>query len=197
MVALPSAHRRIRHAAGAVALAACCALLLAGCGAAEITPIPKAVGVGTNASARDVLIRNVFVLGPLPGEVIPRGGSAPLFVTFVNDGDAPDRLLSVSAPGTAGKATISGGGIDLPPRRLVSGGPYPRIMLEKLAKPLHGNETIPITMTFRDAGTVTMKTQVMVRTGPFATYAPSPSPSATSGSPTPSRTASRGTATGG
>lgn len=187
MVVLPSVPRRALRAA---AIAVCGAVALAGCGAAHTMPVPKAVGGGNNASAGDVLIRNVFILGPTPGQVLPRGGSAALFASFVNDGTAPDRLVRVSAPGTAGSASIQGDGIDLPSRRLVPGGPTPHIMLEKLTKPLHGNETVKIALTFRDAGTVTMSAQVMTRTGPYATFAPSPSP--TSGTPTPSRTPKQG-----
>lgn len=187
MVVVPSVPRRARRAA---AIAVCGAVALAGCGSAQSLPVPKAVGAGSHASARDVLIRNVFILGPAPGQVLPRGGSAALFASFVNDATAPDRLVRVSAPGTAGSASIQGGGIDLPSRRLVPRGPAPHIMLEKLAKPLRGNETVRVALTFRDAGTVTMSAQVMTRTGPYATFAPSPSP--TSGTPAASRTPKQG-----
>lgn len=187
MVVLPSMPRRVVRAA---ALTMCGALALAGCGSAQTLPIPKAVNAGANAAAHDVLIRNMFILGPPPGQTLPRGGATPLFASFVNEGTAPDRLVSVSAPGTARSASIQGGGIDLPSRRLVGGGPTPRIMLQKLATPLHGNETVKVALTFRDAGTVTINAQVKVRTGPYATYAPAPRP--TSPSPTPSRTPKQG-----
>ena len=187
MVVLPSMPRRAGRAA---ALAVCGALALAGCGSAQTLPTPEAVGAGNHAAAHDVLVRNVFILGPAPGQTLQRGGAAPLFAAFVNEGTAPDRLVRVSAPGTAGSVSIQGGGLDLPSRQLAGGGPAPHIMLEKLAKPLMGNENVKITLTFRHAGTVTMSAQVMTRTGAYATYAPSPRPTASP--PTPSRTPKQG-----
>lgn len=162
-----------------LALAACACLATAGCGTLDAMPIPNTVAAGNNASVGDVLVRNVFVLGPAPGQTIPKGGAAPLFVSLVNDGAAPDRLVKVTAPGTAGSGRIEGGGIDLPVHKLVPGGPQPWIMLEKLAAPMTGNGTVRVTLEFRDAGAVTLDAPVMSYTGPYTTFSPSPGPRAT------------------
>lgn len=162
-----------------LALAAAAALTATGCGTVDPMPIPRTVAAGNNAAAGDVKVRNVFVLGPAPGTTIPVGGAAPLFVSFVNDGARPDRLVSVSAPGTAASGKITGGGLDLPVHRLVPGGPSPWIMLEKLARPVGGNGTVKVVFKLRDAGTVTVDAPVMADTGPYTTFSPSPAPPAT------------------
>jgi copper(I)-binding protein len=142
-------------------------------------PIPSTVAAGNNAAAGDVLVRNVFVLGPAPGQVIAAGGAAPLFVSLVNDGRAPDRLTQVTAAGVARSATIEGGGMDVPVGRIVPGGPVPRIMLDKLTGPLSGNGTVRVTLTFRHAGQVSVDAPVMAYTAPYTTFSPSPGPEAT------------------
>lgn len=169
-------HRPIRPL---LALAVAAALTATGCGTIDPMPIPDTVAAGNNASAGDVDVRNVFVLGPAPGTTIPAGGAAPVFVSLVNDGVRPDRLVSVSAPGTAASATITGGGIDLPVHRLVPGGPHPWIMLEKLARPVSGNDTVRVVFELRDAGTVTVDAPVMADTGSYTTFSPTPAPPAT------------------
>ncbi|HEY3683011.1 MAG TPA: hypothetical protein VGL93_08215 [Streptosporangiaceae bacterium] len=173
---------QLRRLRPLLALAACaCVATTTGCGTVDTMPIPKTVAAGNNAAAGDVLIRNVFVLGPAPGQAVAAGGAAPLFVSLVNDGRAPDRLIRVTAPSVARSATIEGGGLDAPVNRLVPGGPVPRIMLDKLVRPLSGNGSVRVTLTFRDAGTVSVDAPVMTATGPFTTFSPSPGPAATPG----------------
>jgi copper(I)-binding protein len=172
---------QLRRLRPLLALAACACAAATGCGTVDTMPIPSTVAAGNNASVGDLLVRNVFVLGPAPGQAIAAGGSAPLFVSLVNDGRAPDRLIRVTAAGVARSAAIEGGGLDTPVNRLVPGGPVPRIMLDKLVRPLRGNGSVRVTLTFRDAGTVSVDAPVMTYTSPYTTFSPSPATGATPG----------------
>lgn len=177
-------HSRTKPRGGATsrrtaALVVCGVLTLAGCGSVTTLEVPKSVGAGSYANADDVLLRGIFVLGPPPATAIPRGGAAPLFLSIVNNSDRPDRLVRVSAPGVARSVTIENGGIDAPVRRYVGGGPVPQVMLTDLVAPLRGNDSARITFTFRHAGTATTTVPVETYEGPFTTFSPSPSPSAT------------------
>ena len=56
-------------------------------------------------SVGDLAIRNVFVLGAPLGRNLARGQSASMFLALVNNG-APDKLISITAPGTAASVTL-------------------------------------------------------------------------------------------
>ena len=58
-------------------------------------------------SVGDLAIRNVFVLGAPLGRDLARGQSASVFLALVNNG-APDKLISITAPGTAASVTLPG-----------------------------------------------------------------------------------------
>ena len=55
-------------------------------------------------------IRNVFVLGAPVGRNLVKGQSASLFLAVINDG-APDKLISISAPGSATAVSLPTGGV--------------------------------------------------------------------------------------
>src|SRR6266567_2752327 len=72
-----------------------------------------------------------------------------------------DKLVSVSAPGTASAVAIAGGSVNLPSQALVDlTGPVPQVVLTGLANPLEGGETVTLNLNFAEAGTVTMAVPV-------------------------------------
>ena len=81
---------------------------------------PTQLTEGVNAVANGVYVRNVFLLGPAPGQQLPAGSTAPLYVWFVNKALTPDRLIAVETSGVAQSAEISGGAVTLPPGALVA-----------------------------------------------------------------------------
>ncbi|WP_020664315.1 hypothetical protein [Amycolatopsis benzoatilytica] len=94
--------------AGVSALGA--ALVLAGCGAGQITQTDTqqpAVN-GTYAQVKTIVLRNVAVQYPASGPGYPAGANAPLTLTIVNQGQKDDKLVSVSSEGTTSPAQISG-----------------------------------------------------------------------------------------
>jgi copper(I)-binding protein len=96
--------------------------VVSGCGAGmhPQTTLSSQLVEGVNASAGEVDLRNLFVLGPLPGQRLTAHGDAPVYMAIVNSGSSPDRLVAVDAPGLAGAAQIANGAINLPPTTLVT-----------------------------------------------------------------------------
>jgi copper(I)-binding protein len=156
------------------------------CGAGEDaqTSQPTQLTEGVNVTTKNgVAVRNLFVLGPPPGQKINPGSAATLYASVVNDSaDAqPDRLVGISAPGVAQAAQIQGGGIDLPYQRLVqlgvsspTGITTPLITLQGIAMPLSGGESLKMTLQFEKAGALQVAVPVVPRDGSYTTYAPAP-----------------------
>lgn len=105
--------------AGAVAIAP----VISGCGAGEEpqTSAPTQLTEGVNTSvpsnkpaAAQIAVRNLFVLGPKPGQTLPAGGAAPLYATIINQVKGrPDKLISVSSPAFS-QVNLQGGGVVIP-----------------------------------------------------------------------------------
>ncbi|WP_116200295.1 hypothetical protein [Amycolatopsis circi] len=94
--------------AGVSALGA--ALVLAGCGAGQITQTDTqqpAVN-GTYAQVKTIVLRNVAVQYPAQGPGYAAGSPAPLTLTVINQGQKDDKLVSVTSEGASGPAQISG-----------------------------------------------------------------------------------------
>jgi copper(I)-binding protein len=168
-------------------LVAAAALLpvLAGCEAGNHAP-PLDFHYPTDAAGTvvgDLSIRNVFVLGAPLGRNLVKGQSASVFLALVNNG-APDKLLSISAPGTATSVTLPG----VIPIRLghpvFLTGPHPEVVLTGLTRTVTSGSNIRLVLTFQNAGPVTLLVPVMARATHYVTYAP-PQPVITP-SPTPS-----------
>jgi hypothetical protein len=165
---------------------------LAGCEAGLNAPTLEfhAATNGISVIKGGINIDNAFVLGPGLNATLPVGGSAGVFVALLSQ--TSDTLESVSAPGTASSATITGGPVDLAPQALVNlDGPAPQIVLSGLTTPLAGGETIKLVLTFATVGAVTLQVPVEPRADSYATYSP-PAIATPSASPTASAS---GTAT--
>jgi hypothetical protein len=180
----------------AVAAVAALAPAIAGCEAGFNAPTQQwhQPAAGTSAVVNDELrINNVFVLGAPPAFSLPPGGSAGLFLAINNEG-VPDRLVGVTAPGTAAAVQLPAGGVRLPTEQLVLlSGPAPRVVLRGLTRSLGGGQHIRVVLRFLRAGNVAMSVPVMPRAQWFSTFSPapppvspSPSPGATSPSTSPS-----------
>jgi copper(I)-binding protein len=161
---------------------------LAGCEAGTNAPTQEwhqpTDGAGTVFN--NIAIRNVFVLGAPVGEAIRTGQSAGLFLALVNNGSS-DRLLSITAPGTAKSVTLPGGTVGLPSQHGVFlTGPAPKVVLEDITRPLGGGTTVRLVLTFQNAASVTLVVPVMPRAQYYSTFSPPPSPT-----PSPSVAARR------
>jgi hypothetical protein len=179
--------------------------------AAVLTPAIAACEAGFNAPTQRwhqsaagastvvnnaIRINNVFLLGAPPAFTLVRGGSAGLFLALNNSGP-PDRLISVSAPGTAVAVQMPAGGVGLATaQQVLLTGPAPQVILRRLTRSINGGQHILIVLHFLRAGRVPMLVPVMPRAQWFATFSPaplvvspSPSPSGPTGTASPAPTA--------
>jgi copper(I)-binding protein len=139
---------------------------------------------GAAAVLHGIAIRNVFVLGAPLNSALAAGKSAGLFLAIVNTG-SPDRLLSISAPGTAKSVQLPGGGpVSLAQSRpVLLTGPQPKVVLTGLVHSLQGGSFIHVIMDFQNAGSVTLSVPVLPQAQYYSTFSPAPTPT-----PTPTST---------
>ena len=160
--------RRILFGALAVLVPA-----LAGCEAGLNAPTLEyhPAAFGGYAAHNGITIDNAFVLASTTGVAVPRAGV--FFSVTSQDGD---RLVSISAPGTAPLVRIDGGAVNLPPEMPADlTGPVPTVVLTGLSSPLTAGSTITMTFSFARAGTVTMQVPVEANAGEYSTFSPPPS----------------------
>ena len=158
--------------------------VLAGCEAGLNAPTLEfhPASYGVSVIDNGITIDNAFVLGPALNATLPAGGRAGVFLAL--EAQNGDRLLSVSAPGTAASAKIASGTVNLAPQALVDlSGPDPQIVLTGLTAPLSGGQTIQLVLTFATVAPITLDLPVMPRAYEYATYSPPAIPTPT---PTPS-----------
>ncbi len=137
---------------------------------------------GTTTQFRDISIINAFALGAPLGEHIAVGQSTGLFLALFNNGSA-DKLVSISAPGTARSVTLPGGTVRLASQRSVRlTGPEPEVVLQDLTRPLSGGSTVRLVLTFQNAGILSLVVPIMPQAQYYSTFSPPPSPS-----PSPSK----------
>jgi copper(I)-binding protein len=165
--------RRLRpHLVGAFVLAG--ALALSGCGSGQLAQTAEegAAVNGTGTQLGDVVIRDMQVVYPQkptsPDAPYPAGGAAPLKFGIVNESPVADRLVRVSSP-VATSVQVNGD-TSLPQDLLLIGGGESgtapagvrpiTIELTGLTAPIRAGLSVPVTLTFEKAGTVTVQTPV-------------------------------------
>jgi copper(I)-binding protein len=158
-------------------MAAGLALAIAGCEAGGAAPTqhwhPPTAGASTIVD-NVIRINNVFVLGAPPAFSLPAGGSAGLFLAIANSG-SPDRLLGVTAPGTALAVQLPAGGVGIATNQSVRlTGPAPRVILRGLLHQVRGGTAVRVVLHFLRAGAVSMLVPVMPRAQFFSTFSPAP-----------------------
>ena len=147
--------------------------LLAGCEAGLNAPTLEfhPANNGANIIHNGITIANAFVLGPPLGQELLPGHQAGAF--FSVEAENGDRLISVSAPGSAESVRIIGGSVNLPAQTLVDlSGPRPRTVLTGLTNSLTGGQTVQMTFTFAIAGSITLGVPVQPAAYEYATYSP-------------------------
>jgi len=162
--------------------------VLAGCEAGNDAPTQEwhQPTDGAGIVHDNISIRNVFVLGAPLGATLPPGQSAGLYLALINDG-SPDKLLSITAPGTAKSVALPGGAVSLASQQAVLlTGPAPKVILEDLTRPLTGGSSVLLVMNFQNAASVTLQVPVMPMAQYYSTFSPAPTPT-----PTPTATPGR------
>jgi copper(I)-binding protein len=169
---------------------------LAGCEAGNNAPTQEwhQPTDGAGIVHDNIAITNVFVLGAPLGATLPAGESAGVFLALINNG-SPDRLLSITAPGTAKSVALPGRAVRLASQQAVLlTGPAPKVILEDLTRPLMGGGFVRLVMNFQNAASVTLEVPVMPRAQYYSTFSPPPGPTPT---PTVAKGRHRGAASPG
>jgi len=160
---------------------------VAGCEAGSDAPTLQfhSASAGAHTVQNGIQITNVFVLGAPRDSSLPSGSSAGLFLSLYNGGSNPDKLESVTAPGTAASVSLPGGAVALPagaaPVNLT--GPQPEVVLTNLQKTLTGGSSITLFLQFQHAGQVRLAVPVMAQSFYYETFSPAPSAPATPTAP--------------
>lgn len=156
--------------------------VLAGCEAGGSAPIlhwhPPTNGASAtiHTGSGEIAIRNAFILGGTLTATLPTGGSAGMFVGLVNTGPR-DRLVRISAPGTATSVTLPKGGVLLEEdQSALLTGPAPELVLSGLRRSLTSGTYVPVLLTFQKAGTIRLDLPVLARANSYATFSPAPTP---------------------
>ena len=145
---------------------------------------------GTYLQVGNITISNAFVLGAPIGAVLRPGQNAGLFLGIVLNPGPSDRLVRVSAPGVAQSVRLPSSQVALTAAHpVLLTGPHPAVILENLLRPLAGGTVIKVTLTFANAGSVTIKVPVMPRAQFYTTLSPPPAPTTATpkGSPSPGK----------
>jgi copper(I)-binding protein len=151
--------------------------VLAGCEAGTNAPTLEfhAASAGAHTVFNGISINNAFVLGAPSGSSVPAGSSASMFLALFNNGTSADKLVSISAPGSAATVKLTGGGVNIPASTAVNlTGPQPSVVLSDLAKPLSSGAAISVVLNFQHAGAVTIQVPVEPDSFYYATYSPPP-----------------------
>jgi copper(I)-binding protein len=163
--------------------------VLAGCEAGNNAPTQDwhQPTDGTDAKIGRISINDAFVLGAPIGSTVAAGRSASLFFALTNTGPA-DKLVRVTAPGTAKSVLLPGGSVNVSgSQSVLLTGPAPKVVLEGLTRPLTGGSTVRLVMTFQNAASVGLVVPVMPSAQYYSTFSAPPSPSPSPTPPTPSK----------
>ncbi|QKG21761.1 copper chaperone PCu(A)C [Actinomadura verrucosospora] len=147
-------------------------LALAGCsgGASEQ---PRVV----TASAPQVQIRDLFVLGAEPPAELAPGSEAAVYGTLVARMGGPgDRLVAVTSPDFVAVSFIQGGTIALPAGKSVSlnTGGGSKVVLKGLRNAAPGGTSTTLRLRFERAGEMTERVRIVARQGRYRTFSNAP-----------------------
>ncbi len=126
-----------------------------------------AIAAASGTWAHDYRLRALHIDHPFARATPPGARSGGVFLSVENNGDQPDRLLTVATP-VAGTAELhqmvmdagvmrmrTVAGLDVKPgdRLVLKPGGY-HVMLADLKRPLQAGDTFPLTLGFEKAGSI-------------------------------------------
>lgn len=174
-----------------IAITAAVLPLLGGCAAGNNAPSLQwhHPTDGAGATYGGITVSNVFVLGAPLGTVLQPGQNAGLFLGLTNTGPRGDHLTRVTALTSSGRAlatsvSLPGGQVNLWSRhQVLLTGPAPKIILERLLRPVRGGSVVTICLTFAIAGKHCLRVPVMPMAQYYATLSPAPGPTTAPATP--------------
>ena len=143
------------------------ALALSGCASGKIAQTAQQVSAVSSGNGKigDIDVLNVQFDTP-DAASYPKGGTAPLQIWVSNDSINPDTLTSITTP-VATKVEIQGTATATA-KSLEDFGTKYKIALTGLTAPITYGVSVPVTFTFKTAGTLTINVPVEIpgeRTG--------------------------------
>lgn len=165
---------------GLVSVLCVAALIVAGCGAGQVTQTDTQVAAidGASVNAQQAIaLRDVLIPYPVGFDgVYPAGSDIPLLLTIANSGGRADRLVAVSSP--VSQQVLIGGATTVPAQMSVAsvvddpayGFPVPppdprfldmlhfgqiAVVLTNIIRPVRAGENIEVTFRFENAGLTT------------------------------------------
>lgn len=163
----PSRHSRYRrYAALVAALLAVVLPLGAGCAAGFQAQTDDVQGSSAGASAH---LGNLKIANALLVEDPAGGRVSSVVATVVNDGEQSEQLTTIEVNGQA--AGLPSGGSEVPSHGVLAIGSSDgeQVGVEGALAP---GSFAAMTMTFRDAGSVTLQVLLLAAEGPYATITP-------------------------
>ncbi len=137
------------------------ALALAGCAAGQITQTAGQVSAVSGGSGKigEIDVLNVQFNSP-SGTEYPKGSDAPLQVWVSNDGLDPDTLTGISSP-VAASGAITGTAV-AQAQSIEDFGTKYKVTLKGLTSPIQYGVSVPVTFSFKSAGSVTINVPVAI-----------------------------------
>ena len=172
--------RRVPRRAALAALSVVTVAALSGCATGFNA---ETINVDSPGEGIDGRVGDVKIRGALLTNVEDEPGSGVLVMGVVNEADEPDALTEVRL--LDGEPADLGSSVALPPNQLVQfgteevapgavyGGTY---VLDGPSDSFSVGEFVPVSFTFRDAGSVTLDLLVLEATGDYASATPTTSP---------------------
>ena len=137
--------------------------------AAIALTIAAIIASAPGVRASDLTVKDAFARA----SITPAANSAAAYLTLVNQGNMPDRLIAIATPAARAaephRTSMAGdvmkmeaaGAIDLPPHAAVTMAPGGlHVMLMGLTAPLKEGSVIAMTLTFEKAGPLTITVPV-------------------------------------
>ncbi len=146
----------------AAALAMSVALTLTGCAAGQISQTANQVAAidGGNGQIQKISVLDALFPQAPSNAGYAAGASVPLMFSVSNDGIDIDTLTGVSSPAAAG-ATLPKA-VTLAPQWLTSFSTANQVVLTGLKAPLPYGKSVPVTFSFRSAGSLTINVPIQI-----------------------------------
>lgn len=149
--AIPAPRNRLRELVMAALAPLACAAVL--------TALLTSYVIGGGGTITRALIKVTLAAVPLPASA-GRAATAATYITILNLSSSPDELTSVSSAAAARVALTRRAGFPIPAHRSITLSPSgPDIVLISPAR-LQAGQIVPLTLTFRQAGKITVNATV-------------------------------------
>lgn len=161
-----STRRTRRSRVGMALAAAATGLALTACSAGQLTQtsLQRPVSAGQDVDAGTMKIVNAHIAAPPRSSEMgtyESGQNAEINMLVVNNGDAADQIVSIEVDGSEAEIDSGADSNEIPAKgKLVFGTGGEGSISVPINKTVHASETLPIVVTFEEAGEVSFNIPV-------------------------------------